>query len=141
VQSGNDLIVAVKDPAHPGAPLTDTITLQHWFDDPKDRIEKFVFADGTTLDLSSGVLAPYLVPFGETLSGSSVVEKSAIGTVVGTVTGFDFSGAGLSYSASANEPHPDRSRRVKARGTVRAAGWRRAQRPSASMACIHKRFA
>ena len=97
VQSGNDLVVYVKDPAHPGA-LTDNITLRHWFDDPKDRVEKFVFAGGTTLDLSSGVLAPYLVPFGETLSRSSVVEKSAIGTVVGTVAGFDFTGANLSYT-------------------------------------------
>jgi hypothetical protein len=98
VQSGNDLVVTIKDPAHPGAPLADNIRLQHWFDDPKDRVEKFAFADGAVLDLSSGVLGPYLVPFGESLSGGSVVEKSAIGTVVGTVTGFDFAGGSLSYS-------------------------------------------
>jgi hypothetical protein len=38
-------------------------------------------------------------------------------------------------------PHPDRNRRVKTRGAVRAAGWRRTQRATASMTCIHKRFA
>jgi hypothetical protein len=278
-QSGNDLIVYVKDPAHPGAPLTDSITLQHWFDDPKDRIEKFVFADGTTLDLSSGVLAPYLVPFGETLSRNTVAENTPFGTVVGKVSGFDFNpnavlhysivaaagpfainattgeitvagtlnyeeaslwqpvvsvsdqygnalnsaflihvtdandkpvdawlsfsglaenspggtlaatvagsdpdaGAVLRYSLSDDAggrfainpttgeivvvnrllldyeaqsshhitvrttdqvgPHADRSRRVKARGAVRAGGWRRARRASASMPCIRKRFA
>ncbi|MEA2820226.1 MAG: hypothetical protein QOJ86_2230, partial [Bradyrhizobium sp.] len=91
-RSGNDLIVGVKDPAHPGA-VNDQITLQRWFDaDGFDRIEKFVFADGTTLNLSAGQAAidARQVPFGETLSRSSVVEKSPIGTVVGTVTGFDF---------------------------------------------------
>jgi hypothetical protein len=100
VQSGNDLIVYVKDPAHPGASLTDNITLQRWFDsDGKDRIEKFAFADGATLNLSSGNLAPYLIPFGASLSHSSLVEKSAAGTVVGTVVGYDLQpGAALSYS-------------------------------------------
>jgi hypothetical protein len=103
-QSGNDLIVGVKDPAHPGVPfdqLTDKITLQHWFDDAKDRIENFVFADGTTLDLSAGqsALAPYEVPFGETLSRTSVAENTAIGTVVGMVSTFDLDpNAILTYS-------------------------------------------
>jgi hypothetical protein len=100
-QSGNDLIVAVRDPAHPGAQPTDQITLQHWFDDPKDRIETFVFADGTTLNLAAGqsALAAYQVPFGEALSGSAVAENSANGTAVGTVTGYDFNAAAsLSYS-------------------------------------------
>ncbi len=101
-QSGNDLIVYVKDPAHPGVPvaqLTDTIRLQGWFNpDGYDRIEKFVFADGP-LDLSNGVLGPYLIPFGESLSRSSVVERSAVGAKVGTVSGFDFNpDATLSYS-------------------------------------------
>jgi hypothetical protein len=100
-RSGNDLIVGVKDPAHPGA-VNDQITLQRWFDaDGFDRIEKFVFADGTTLNLSAGQAAidARQVPFGETLSRSSVVEKSPIGTVVGTVTGFDFApNATLTYS-------------------------------------------
>jgi hypothetical protein len=100
-RNGNDLIVGAKDPAHPGA-LTDQITLQRWFDaDGFDRIEKFSFADGTTLDLSAGQTAidAKQVPFGESLSRSSVVEKSAIGTVVGTVSGFDFNpNATLSYS-------------------------------------------
>jgi hypothetical protein len=75
------LIVGVKDPAHPGAQLTDTITLQDW-KLAYNSIEFFRFANGATLDLSGGLasLWPYVVPFGETLSGSSVVEKSAIGT-------------------------------------------------------------
>jgi hypothetical protein len=40
-----------------------------------------------------------------------------------------------------NGPHSDRNRRGQARGIVRAGGWRRARRASASMTCIHKRFA
>ena len=98
--SGNNLILGVKDPAHPGAQLTDTITLQDW-KLAYNSIELFRFADGSTLDLSAGqsALTPYQVPFGESLSGSSVVEKSTIGTKVGTVSGFDFNpNAVLSYS-------------------------------------------
>ncbi|MEA2892248.1 MAG: hypothetical protein QOI05_3041, partial [Bradyrhizobium sp.] len=95
--SGNDLNVGVMDAAHSGAPLAEWITLQNWTD-ANDRIEIWRFADGTTLDLSGAALAAFLVPFGAALSQSSVVEKSAVGTVVGTVTGFDFAGAGLSYS-------------------------------------------
>jgi RTX calcium-binding nonapeptide repeat (4 copies)/Haemolysin-type calcium binding protein related domain/Cadherin domain len=98
VRTGNDLKVLVKDPAHPGA-QTDQITLQNWAD-VNDRVENFRFADGSTLDLSGGdaALAAFLVPFGAALSGQSVVEKSAIGTVVGTVTGFDLAGGSLTYS-------------------------------------------
>ena len=102
---GLDLIVGIRDPAHPGVPfaqLSDKITLTHWFDlGGKDRIEFFGFADGSTLNLSTGqaAIAAHLVPFGESLSRSSVVEKSAVGTMVGTVTGFDFyPNAVLSYS-------------------------------------------
>jgi hypothetical protein len=95
--SGNDLNVGVMDAAHSGAPLAEWITLRNWTD-ANDRIESWRFADGTTLDLSGAGLAAFLVPFGAALSQSSVVERSAIGTVVGTVTGFDFAGAGLSYS-------------------------------------------
>jgi hypothetical protein len=107
VQAGanNSLIVAVKDPTHPGVAFTqlaDRITLQGWFNlDGFDRIEKFSFADGTTVDLRTGQAAfdTHQVPFGESLSRSSVVEKSAIGTVIGTVSGFDFNpNASLSYS-------------------------------------------
>ncbi len=96
---GNNLIVAVKDPAHPGQ-LTDQITLQDW-KIAYNSIEFFRFADGTTVDLKDGqtALAQHQIPFGAALSHSSVVEKSAIGTVVGTVTGFDFNpNAVLSYS-------------------------------------------
>jgi Ca2+-binding RTX toxin-like protein len=101
---GADLIVGVKDPAHPNTPfgqLTDIVTLQRWMDaDGKDRIEKFVFADGTVLNVAAGMaaFAPYQVPFGEALSGNSVAENAAIGTVVGTVTGFDLATTSLNYS-------------------------------------------
>jgi hypothetical protein len=102
-RTGNDLIVGVKDPAHPGAQPTDWITLQNWAD-AKDRIENFVFADGATLDLSGGdaSLAAFLVPFGESLSHSTVAENAAIGTAVGTVAGFDFAGANLTYSLASD---------------------------------------
>ena len=52
--SGNDLVVGVKDAANPNAAfaqLTDKITLTNWMDS-RDRIEKFSFADGTTLDVT-----------------------------------------------------------------------------------------
>ena len=99
---GKHLIVGVKDPAHPGVPfeqLTDNITLKNWFDpDGKDRIELLRFADGSTLDIAAA-LGTYLVPFGETLSRSSVAENSAVGTVVGTVAAFDLdANAVLTYS-------------------------------------------
>jgi hypothetical protein len=104
-RSGNDLIVGVRDPAHPGVAfgqLTDSITLQRWFDaDGYDRIENFVFADGAPLNLAAGQasLAAYLVPFGESLSRDTVAENTAIGTVVGKVSGFDFdANAVLHYS-------------------------------------------
>ncbi len=94
------LVIAVKDPAHPGVPfwqIADRITLQNWAD-PLDRIETLVFADGTTLDVGAS-LGTYLVPFGETLSRSSVAENSAVGTVVGTVTASDLDAADvLTYS-------------------------------------------
>jgi hypothetical protein len=140
LRTGGDLIVGVKDPAHPGVPFAqlDKITLQNWTD-ANDRIELFRFADGSRLDLAAGesaITARY-VPFGETLSHSSVVEMSAIGMKIATVSGFDFNpNAALSYSLSANALHPNR--RVTARGAVRAGGWRRAQRAGASMACISR---
>jgi hypothetical protein len=90
--NGNDVIVAVNDPAHPNTPfaqLTDKITLQNWTDE-KDRIEKLSFADGATLVIAdSSALAALRVPFGATLSKSSVAENSANDAVVGKVTGFD----------------------------------------------------
>jgi hypothetical protein len=96
-----DLIVGVRDPAHPGVAfeqLTDKITLKNWINDQLDRIEFLRFADGTTLKIGAAV-GSYLVPFGASLSHSSLVEKSAAGTVVGTVVGYDLqSGASLSYS-------------------------------------------
>jgi Ca2+-binding RTX toxin-like protein/20S proteasome alpha/beta subunit len=54
---GNDLIVSIKDPNHPATPLgqfTDKITIKQWADS-LDRIETFVFADGTTMDLAAGI--------------------------------------------------------------------------------------
>jgi hypothetical protein len=95
--SGNNLVVTVHDPANPNA--QDTITLQDWAIQ-YDRIEFFKFADGTTLNLTGGQ-ASFRVPFGAALSRSSVAENSANGTVVGTVTGFDFDPAAvLSYTLS-----------------------------------------
>ncbi|MFB6448179.1 calcium-binding protein [Bradyrhizobium tunisiense] len=58
--SGNDLIIGIKDPANQGqsiSQMANRITLHNWLD-PLDRIEKFVFADGTTLDFSSLVGLP-----------------------------------------------------------------------------------
>jgi Ca2+-binding RTX toxin-like protein len=109
-QSGNgDLIVGLKDPASPNATasqLADRITLQRWFDpDGKDRIETFVFADGSSLNLAAGssALAAFKVPFGAALKGSSVTEDALNGTLVGTVAGFDFdSSATLNYSLADN---------------------------------------
>jgi hypothetical protein len=95
-----NLTVGVKDPAHPGVPfgqLADQITLQAWTN-PLNRIEFLSFADGTTLNIATAYGA-YQIPFGESLSRSSVVEKSPVGTVVGTVSGFDFNpDAVLTYS-------------------------------------------
>jgi Ca2+-binding RTX toxin-like protein len=146
-RTGNDLIVGVKDPAHPGAQPTDQITLKDWAI-AFNRVENFRFADGATLNLAGGdaSLAACLVPFGETLSHNSVAEKSAIGTVVGTVAGFDFAGASLTYSLIDNTARwgnrsPKRNRRAMARSRVRGTGWRHARGATASMACIHKRFA
>ena len=98
--NGHDLIVGVKDPAHPGVAfeqLSDSITLTNWLD-PKDRIEFLRFADGTSLNIGAAI-GSFLVPFGETLSRNSVPENSAIGTVVGTVSTYDLeASASLSYS-------------------------------------------
>jgi hypothetical protein len=94
--SGNNLIVAVKDPAHPGA-VTDWITLQDWAL-ANNRIEYFRFADGAAMDVGPS-FGSWMVPFGATFSGRTVVENSPNGTVVGTVTGFDLdANAGLRYS-------------------------------------------
>gem|GEM_PF-2249576 len=91
-----NLIVYVKDPAHPGQ-ITDSITLQKW-NDAYDRIETFAFADGTTLNVGAA-LATYQVPFGETLSRNSVAENSPVGTVVGKVATSDLdANAVLTYS-------------------------------------------
>ena len=98
--SNNDLMIVVKDPAHPGVSfwdITDRITVQNGAN-PKNAIEKLAFADGTTLDIGAA-RDSYLVPFGEALSRSSVAENSAIGTVVGTVTASDLDAADvLTYS-------------------------------------------
>jgi RTX calcium-binding nonapeptide repeat (4 copies)/Cadherin domain/Haemolysin-type calcium binding protein related domain len=96
--SGNDLIVGIKDPANPNATLaqlTDKITLQNWMD-PLDRIETFQFEDGTTLNLAAGVPA-FMTDL--SLTGGTVAENSANGTVVGTAAGHDLlANATLTYS-------------------------------------------
>jgi Ca2+-binding RTX toxin-like protein len=53
--AGNNLVVALANPSNPSATfaqLTDKITLTNWFD-PLDRIETFVFADGTTINVAN----------------------------------------------------------------------------------------
>ncbi|MEA2884655.1 MAG: hypothetical protein QOH32_3911 [Bradyrhizobium sp.] len=93
----NKLIVGVKDPAHPGAPVTDWITMQDWAL-ANNRIEYFRFADGSAIDIGAS-FPGWMVPFGATLSGKTVLENSPNGTVVGTVTGLDLNAnAGLRYS-------------------------------------------
>jgi Ca2+-binding RTX toxin-like protein len=89
--SGNNLIVTVRDPANPAA--GDAITLQDWTIQ-FNRIETFVFADGTTLNVGAA-LGAYQVPFGESLSHNSIAENSANGAVVGTVTGYDFDASAI----------------------------------------------
>jgi hypothetical protein len=92
ISSGLDVIVAVKDPAHPGAAfaqLTDRIALRNW-GDALDRIETISFADGTVLSIAdSAAFAALRVPFGAILSRNTVAENAANGTVVGTMTGID----------------------------------------------------
>ncbi len=98
VLAGGTLTVTVKDPANPDA--LDRIAMQDWTN-PMNRIETFVFADGTTLDLSAGnaALAARESPFGASLSHSAVAENATAGTAVGTVHGFDLNpGAVLSYT-------------------------------------------
>jgi hypothetical protein len=100
--NGSDVIVGVKDPAHPDTPfdqLTDQITLKNWTD-PQNRIETLNFADGTTRSIAdAGALAALRVPLDARLSHNAVVENSPTGTVVGTVTGLDLDAApGLSYA-------------------------------------------
>ena len=51
--TGADLTVEVRDPASPGGAPNNLITLANWTD-PKDRIEKLGFADGTTLRRNRG---------------------------------------------------------------------------------------
>jgi hypothetical protein len=45
------------------------------------------------------------------------------------------------HPASIRRPHPYRNRSAKARRVVRGNGWRRAQRVSASVTCIERKFA
>ncbi|KLN58852.1 hypothetical protein WH96_20820, partial [Kiloniella spongiae] len=56
VLSGNDLIVALKDPNNPDATITelsDKITIRNWLDS-NQRIEALTFADGTDVAAFSG---------------------------------------------------------------------------------------
>ena len=158
---GIDLIVGVRDPAHPGVgfgQLADKITLRNWLTDAFDRIELLRFADGSTLNIADA-LGSYLVPFGATLSRSSVAENSAIGTVVGTVTGFHFNpDASLRYwlvdpdgpfaiNASTGVDvrrsyrSSGRNRRAMPPSGVRGSSWRGGRGATARMTCNQKRFA
>ena len=86
--AGNDLIVRVKDPAHPGAQPTDQITLQDWdlaLRPHRDLPLRRRHHAGHRRVLLGG----FRVPFGAALSGAPWRRIPPIGTVVGTVAGFD----------------------------------------------------
>ena len=101
--TGADLTVEVRDPANRGGAPTNLITLRNWTDQ-QHRVETLNFADGTTISIADwNALGLLLAPFGAALSKSSVAENSPVGTVVGTVSGFDFdAGASLTYSLLEN---------------------------------------
>ena len=88
-RSGSDLIVGIKDPTHsytPFAQLTDKIVLHDWAD-PLDRIESFVFSDGTVWDVSNGInriADPTIKPVGADFDGNGhddILWANDIGTV------------------------------------------------------------
>jgi hypothetical protein len=96
--SGKNFNVGVK---HAGSlneqtwQITDVITVLNW-DNQFNRIETLSFADGAVLNIAG---TPMTVPFGAALSGGAVAERSASGTMVGTVKGFDFApNAVLTYA-------------------------------------------
>ena len=76
-QSGNDLIVGVRNPGSPTTPfanLTDKITIKNWMTETQ-RIETFQFADGTSLGLG-GIASR----FGT--DGVDVIDLSSLGVAL-----------------------------------------------------------
>lgn len=91
--SGNDLIIGVKDPANPGLLITqmvDRITLQNWLD-PLDRIEKFIFSDGTTLDFSYNTMS-------NLAAGFSIIDTAGSTSLLQTSNGYYFYSNGIGPS-------------------------------------------
>ena len=75
--SGSNIIVGVRNPASPTttfANLTDKITIQNWMN-AAQRIETFVFADGTSLDVSG--IASRLGT-----DGADMIDLSSLGIAV-----------------------------------------------------------
>lgn len=87
---GDDMEIAIKDPANPSATfdqLSDRITLTDW-QDANDRIEYLEFADGTRVGLADVVTA-----FSVTVGGAVVDLKTAMEAVyAGTVNGMVLAG-------------------------------------------------
>ena len=77
--SGNDLIVAVKDPNHPNATfaqLTDKVTIQNWVN-PLNRLQTFQFADGSTLN------AAQIVGLANAGGSDTLTSASGINALIG----------------------------------------------------------
>ncbi|TLN01086.1 hypothetical protein FDZ73_17215 [bacterium] len=71
-RTGDDLVVNVTDPNNPLA--TDQITIEKWFWNPVCRIERFEFADGTSLTAAEVTVlgnALYGTESADTLSGAN----------------------------------------------------------------------
>lgn len=91
--SGNDLIVGIKDPANPGLLITqmvDRITLRNWLD-RLDRIEKFIFSDGTTLDFSYNTMS-------NLTAGFSIIDTAGSTSLLQTSNGYYFYSNGIGPS-------------------------------------------
>lgn len=91
--SGSDLIVGVNDPANPGLLITqmvDRITLQNWLD-RLDRIEKFIFSDGTTLDFSYNTMS-------NLTAGFSIIDTAGSTSLLQTSNGYYFYSNGIGPS-------------------------------------------
>jgi len=65
---GTNLIIAIKEEGKSFDELTDTITIENWYN-VNNRIEKIVFADGTRLDTSSAILSLSVTDGDDTITG------------------------------------------------------------------------
>ncbi len=93
--SGSNLIIGIRDPAHPGQTidqLADKITIQNW-SDPLDRIEWLIFDDGSKLNISAGFPNPTLI---ETAGSTRLVQYNNnyyLGGSTGTGAEYKYQGA------------------------------------------------